>query len=103
MADNEGQVDRYVLWGRMIARCWEDEAYKARLIDDPHAAFAEVGLTVPPEVKITVSEPGAGELHLVLPPRPESSEVELDDALLQAGAGGTCSCTCMDPRPFGSF
>ena len=106
----ETQADRNILWAKMVARSWEDSDYRSRLLDDPRAALVEAGLDVAPEVKVTISACEPDELHLVLPPKPAISEMELDDeALVAAVGGGTCSTGCSacgsssPPTMFGGF
>ena len=82
---------RRALLGKVIARAWDDENYKARLMNEPRAVLAEAGLDVPSGVEITVSEQKPGTFHLALPPKPER-EGALDDTALEAVAGGTCAC-----------
>ena len=90
---NETVADRNLLLGKVIARSWDDADYKARLMDNPRAVLAEAGLDVPSGIEITVSEQQPGTLHLTLPSRP-AGEVALDEAALEAVAGGTCACGC---------
>ena len=85
------RATRKALLGKVIARSWDDEGYKARLLSNPRAVLAEAGLDVPSGIEITVSEQQPGTLHLTLPPRPEG-EGALDEAALEAVAGGTCAC-----------
>lgn len=80
-----------VLLAKVIARVWDDENYKARLMHEPRAVLAEAGLDVPSGVEITVSEQKPGTFHLALPPKPEG-EGALDNTALEAMAGGTCTC-----------
>jgi hypothetical protein len=53
------------------ARCWADDAYKARFKADPHGVLAEAGIHVPADTKIQVHEEGAQEGHWVIPARPD--------------------------------
>ena len=87
------QDDRNIAWGKMVARSWEDPDYRDKVLDDPRAALAEAGLDVAPEVKITISACEPDELHLVLPPKPAMSEMELDDDALVAAVGGGACCS----------
>ena len=85
------QIDRNIVWGKLVARSWEDADYRARLLDDPRATLAEAGLDVPTEVKITIRASEPDELNLVLPSKPAMSEMELDDEALETAVGGTCT------------
>ena len=82
---------REALLGKVIARSWDDEDYKARLLSDPRAVLAEAGLDVPSGVEITVSERQPGTLHLTLPPKP-AGEGTLDEKALEAVSAGYTSC-----------
>ena len=84
---------REALLGKVIARSWDDDDYKARLLSDPRAVLAEAGLDVPSGVEVTVSEQKPGTLHLMLPPKP-AGEGTLDDKALEAVSGGHCTCAC---------
>ena len=43
-------------YGQLIAKAWTDEAFKAKLLSDPKAALAEVGMDAPEGVEIEVVE-----------------------------------------------
>ena len=79
-------------FGKVIAQAWSDDTYKAKLLGNPRTALAEAGIEVPADIDITVTEQKPGEMHLVLPPRPDEGEVS--DEMLQTVAGGFCSCCC---------
>ena len=78
-------------YGKAVARAWTDADYKAKLLDDPHAALAEVGIEVPAEVNVNVAEVDAENVQLVLPPAPEG---EIADESLQDAAGGNFFSPC---------
>jgi hypothetical protein len=61
---------------RIIARAWEDEAFKQQLINDPVATLRTVGLALPEGVEYVVVENTASRQYIVIPPRPESLGVE---------------------------
>jgi hypothetical protein len=74
-----------------IARAVQDPAYRARLLADPRAVFAELGLSIPPEVEIQAVEETAGQYYLVLPALERTGRhagASLSDAQLEAVAGG---------------
>ena len=54
---------------KITARAWADPEYKAKLLQDPAAAFAEAGHPMPGR-KIFTHENTPGEFHFVLPPKP---------------------------------
>ena len=68
---------------RAIARAWTDADYKARLINDPHAALAETGVEVPAGITVKVVENTSDTQHLA---PPEAGEVSVDE--LEKIAGG---------------
>ncbi len=69
---------------RIIARCWVDVAFKARLLADPAGVLQAEGLPVPPGVELRVVEDTAETVHFVIPARP----TELSDEMLDGVAGG---------------
>ena len=87
------QADRNLIWGKIVARCWRDEDYQARLLDNPRVALEEAGMDVPAGLKVSVSASAPGELHLVVPPKPPASEMELGDATLERSIGAEHSGT----------
>ena len=79
-------------YGKVIARSWDDDAYKAQLLNDPRSVLKDAGINVPADVEITVTEQQPGQMNLVLPAKPV--EGEISDEALQTVAGGFCSCCC---------
>jgi hypothetical protein len=60
--------NRTELEARLIARAWQEEAFKQQLLADPHAAIAtETGRAVPEGIEIRVVEETATVRYLVLP------------------------------------
>ena len=79
-------------YGKVIAQAWSDDTYKSKLLADPATTLSEAGIHVPEDVTVKVTEQQAGEMHLMLPPKP--AEGEINDEMLQSVAGGFCSCCC---------
>lgn len=80
---------------KAIARAWTDPDYKAKLLSDPHAALADVGVSVPAGTTVKVIENTADTKHIVLPMSPtEMGEVSLEELerVLQAGGVEPCHC-----------
>jgi len=77
---------------RIIAKCWEDEAFKARLLADPAATLEAEGVEVPEGVTINVVEDTAQVHNLVIPAQPGRLEDAALDAIAAAG-GGVAACT----------
>jgi Nitrile hydratase, alpha chain len=81
------------IYGRIVAKAWEDEAFKQKLMASPAAVLQEYGIEVLPGVDVKVVE-GRGEpevgpsmIVLPLPPRPSSDELSTEE--LEQAAGGT--------------
>ena len=72
--------------GRIIAKAWADEAFKAALIADPVATLKAEGIPVPDGLKLSIVENSPTHLHIVLPPKPPEGEVS--DEQLGNVAGG---------------
>ena len=54
---------------QLLAKAEEDEAFRARLLENPKAAIKDaIGLSVPDGINIRVLEDNATDFHLVLPP-----------------------------------
>ena len=81
-----------VAYGKVIARSWDDDAYKSKLLNDPRTVLADAGINVPADVDITITEQLPGQMNLVLPAKPV--EGEISDEALQTVAGGFTSCCC---------
>ena len=74
-------------FAKIIAKAWRDPDYKAKLLTDPHAALAEVGVEVPPGTTLKVIENTADTQHLVLPVAPgNAGELSIEE--LEKVAGG---------------
>jgi hypothetical protein len=57
----------------------EDDEFRARLVANPRAALEEeTGLRLPPNYQLHVHEESATDAHLVLPPKPELSQEQLE-------------------------
>jgi hypothetical protein len=76
-------IDR--AWGQIVARAWQDESCKKRLLADPAAVLKEEGVEVPARLKIQVLEDSDQVVHLVLPQQPSP---ELSEEALAEVAGG---------------
>ena len=80
MAEERGKQ-----YGQLVAKAWSDEGFKARLLANPKAAMAEVGMDAPEGVEIEVVESTQEKAYLVIPPKPVG---ELSDEDLDKVAGG---------------
>ena len=74
------QKEQAKLYGQVVARAWQDEAFKQRLLADTDGALAEMGVEVPAGQEVRVVEDTERVTHLVIPPSPgeELSEEQLD-------------------------
>ena len=70
---------------KVITKCWEDEAFKERLLADPAATLAAEGVQIPEGVTINVAVDSEDVRTLVIP-RPPG---ELMDGELSAVWGGS--------------
>jgi hypothetical protein len=84
--------NRTELEARLIARAWQDEAFKQQLFDDPRAAIAtETGRAVPEGIEIRVVEETATVRYLVLPRKiTQLSNEEFDLPAGEQCADGWC-------------
>ena len=70
---------------KVITKCWEDEAFKERLLADPAATLAAEGVQVPEGIAINVAIDSKDVRTLVIPLPPTAG---LSDAELDQVAGG---------------
>ena len=75
---------------KVITKCWEDEAFKERLLADPAATLAAEGLQIPEgmNIKVAVDAADVRTLVIPLPPATELGDAELDS--LAAGVWFDC-------------
>ena len=64
MADKKQNLVKY---GEVVAKCWEDEAYKKRFLEDPEGVLAEAGFVVEEGVTYKVIEQPKLVKYVVLP------------------------------------
>ena len=63
----------------VIARAWEDEQFKARLLKDARSVVEELsGEKLPKDMKISVFQESATSVCLVLPKNPDEELAEED-------------------------
>ena len=78
------QEERNRQMQQIIAKCWSDEAFKEKLVADPHTTLAGEGVEIPEGVNINVHSNTADTFHLVIPAMPEDVELsdkELDEVI----------------------
>ena len=84
---------------QLFAKCWKDEALKARLMADPKAVLKEHGLDVPDGIDVKVVENADDCVHITLP-APPAGDMDLSDEELSNAAGGdTWTWRHGDPIP----
>lgn len=83
---------RQELEAQIIAKAWQNEAFKQELLSHPRATvIRELGLKdIPDNLDIKVLEENPTTLYMVLPMKPVSpTGTELSEEELEAVAGGT--------------
>ncbi|HEV3263781.1 MAG TPA: NHLP leader peptide family RiPP precursor [Gemmataceae bacterium] len=93
-------------WAQLVARAWEDEDFKCRLLSEPALVLEEEGIEVPPgrEVRVVEDEAEAeadGVVSLTLPEKPSSEDLVEEDLSLPgqgARAFWLCWCRCRPCR-----
>ncbi|MEX0347908.1 MAG: nitrile hydratase subunit alpha [Paracoccaceae bacterium] len=76
---------------RFLDRVWSDDAYRARLQDDPRSAIAELGGEVPEGVEIRCVMDTDSVRCLHIPTAPHAGEIS-DRDLMEAQGGTTVTC-----------
>jgi hypothetical protein len=71
-------------WGRIVARAWDDETFRRRLLEEPAAVLCEEGIDVSPDMTVCIVEdesaPRVDEgLCFWLPPSPDTADLIADD------------------------
>jgi hypothetical protein len=78
----------------LIKKALKDPAFRQQLIDDPRTAVSgQLGMELPPDVKITVLQESTDHFYITLPPPLPPVIDELRDEDLAAVAGGKASTT----------
>ena len=88
---------------KVFERAAQDEAYRAKLLADTHAAIEEVaGRPIPEGIKVVIHENTTSTLHFTLPYE-HAADGELSDEELEQVAGGgkgdLTGGTCADNKP----
>jgi hypothetical protein len=83
---------------KVIGRAWADPAYKAKLLQDPHAVLTEAGVKVPAGTRLKVVEDTATTTHFILPSPPAEADQLSEQELEKVAAGGfncqICGMSC---------
>jgi len=83
---------------KVVSQAWADPDFRARLLDEPAAVFAEHGLEAPGGAELRVVANTPNVVYLTLPAQPSE---ELSDEALEAVAGGSCAGTAGTIGTFG--
>jgi hypothetical protein len=84
---SQQKITRHEFETKLIAKVWQDEAFKQELIDNPKAVYQrELGQQFTQDVMIQALEEDSNTLYLVLPSKPKVSE-ELSEKELEAVSG----------------
>lgn len=70
---------------KVLARAWQDPAFKQKLISNPTGALADEGIQVPAGHTVQVHQNTANETHIVLPAAPASGVAQSSAAPGMAG------------------
>lgn len=83
--------DRIKRHARIVARAWEDEAYRARLLKDATKVLKEEGAKIPRGVKVKAVQNSAKSVHFVIPAKPKKTLTEKQIAKHKMGPMMTCA------------
>ncbi len=72
-------------YGKVVAKAWGDDDFKAKLLADPMTVLKEYGLAIPEDVELRVVENTDKVVYLILPPEPAE---QLSEEELEMVAGG---------------
>lgn len=80
-------------YGKLVAKAWEDESFKAELLTDPMKVFKENGIEVPDGLQVRMLENTTDTMHFILPPVP--SDELTDDQLTGVSDGDKKYTSCI--------
>jgi hypothetical protein len=80
------------LWAKLIARTWDDEGLRAKLLSDPTTVMRAHGMDIPPGVTVKVVPNTETVMHFALPMKPTARD--LSEEQLGAVTGGNQTCCC---------
>ena len=80
-------TEQKIALAQLFAKCWKDEALKARFMADPKAVLKEHGLDAPDNMDVKVVENTDTTVHITLP-APPAGDNDLSDDELSNAAGG---------------
>ena len=84
-------------WSQIVVRAWRDDAFKKRLMANPHEVLQEIGVNPPKGMQVKVVENTENVVHLPLYAKPKSGQLSEEDLRQVAGgARSTCSASYWD-------
>lgn len=92
-------MDRKQFEAKIVAKAWKDEKFREALKADPRGTLAaelqaiHSAAKLPENLKVTVVEESPDHIYLVIPNRPAGVSGALDEASLEAVAGGAAQAT----------
>jgi Nitrile hydratase, alpha chain len=96
MSNNNGMT-RKEIEEKIIAKAWQDNDFKQRLLSDPKHTLQEEGISLPDSIEVRVVEENANALYFVIPAQPsdiESLSAEELEAIAGGKAAGNSNCSC---------
>ena len=63
-------------WKGIVAKAWNDEEFRSKLLNSPNEVLADNGVEVPDGLSVEVHENGPDTMHLVLPSNPLDTSVQ---------------------------
>ncbi|MBI2910694.1 MAG: NHLP leader peptide family natural product precursor [Chloroflexi bacterium] len=98
---NPAQQEQAKRYGQVVAKAWQDEAFKHRLLADPRTVLEEQGVTLPAGMEVRMVENTDRVMHLTLPAKPSEVELSVEELDRMSGGGSSCvdktfnaACTC---------
>ena len=76
-------------YAKVVTKAWSDSDFKAKLLANPAAALAEVGVEVPAGITLKAVENTSETFYLIIPPPPANDELSEEDLdRIVGGSGG---------------
>ena len=63
-------------WSQLVAQCWMDPQFQARLVRDPATVLKAAGIAVGPGVKLQVIADSPTQRTFVIPAPPATDDVQ---------------------------
>ncbi len=82
-------------YGKVVAKAWGDDDFKAKLLADPMTVLKENGLAIPEDVEFRVVDNTDKIGHLILPPEP--AELLSEEELEKVAGGNAPLCVLSGP------